>query len=207
MKRCQWTSSAIVITIMLVSGACNLFSFTKLQTTPRPVIDIPYCDVDHSTLCIVSFGIDINNRMLVNFVKPDPSFPNFYLKIQHADITGTYECQTVKDTPTSIYCSGDRTPLGDPVNIEVYSSDKDQLIARGTFLIAAFALPTQIIVSPTATSLDTATATVPANSTITPTLRSANTALSTPTSLIRGTPTKTGIPTKTKTPIPGYPNP
>ncbi|MDO9302619.1 MAG: hypothetical protein Q7T89_14625, partial [Anaerolineales bacterium] len=46
--------------------------------------------------------------------------------------------------PTSAHCTGIRTPLGETIDIEVYTTDGDKLIGRGTFLVSAIALSTPI---------------------------------------------------------------
>jgi hypothetical protein len=45
---------------------------------------------------------------------------------------------------TVVHCTGVRTPLGETIDIEVYTTDEDKLIARGTFLVSAIAIPTPI---------------------------------------------------------------
>jgi hypothetical protein len=207
MKRLQWMTMAIGVASILMMEACNILSIVKLRPTATQLPGLPYCDVDHAGLCVVSFGTDINDRMLVNLVKPDSSYPDFYLKISHIDATSVYECQSIVNTPTSVYCTGDLTPLGDPVDIEVYSTDKNRLIASGTLLIAAFAHSTQIVVSVT----DTGTPTEGIPVTTAPTTFEIFTTVPPATQALPTTPVilpTLSTPTRTKTPTTvAYPNP
>jgi hypothetical protein len=202
---------AIGVASILVVGACNILSIIKPQPTATSLPRLSNCDTGASVLCVVSFGTDINNQMLINFIKPTPSFPDFYLKIQHLDTIATYECRTVENTPTSIYCMGDRTPLGDPVDIEVYSKATNLLIARGTLVIAAFALPTQIVVSVTPSGTPTEVFPVTSAPTIFEiftTVPPATQPYSTSTQVFSTPTQRLSTPTRTKTPtLPAYPNP
>ncbi len=141
-----------MVALIFIMGACSGLQFWKSSSSDQTVPELSTCDSEPSALCIVSFGIDRGNRMLVNMLSPDPSLPSFYLKVQHGETSSRYECRASKNVPTGNYCTGEGVPLGNTVNIEVYSSDKDILLARGTFVIAALALPTLMVVAATPTS-------------------------------------------------------
>ena len=157
----------------VVTGAFSMLACLGLQigrpTPDRPVTELLTCTSENpSVLCVVSFGLDTNNRMLVNFISPDPSLPSFYLKIQHGETSNRYDCAALKSVPTSVYCTAAPVGLGDSIDIEVYSSKGDTLLAKGTFVIAAFALPTPLVVESTAPSEPTQTP-IPGFPTLTPT--------------------------------------
>jgi hypothetical protein len=107
-------------------------------------VDLTLCDEDASGLCVVTFGADNQNLMVIHFQLPDEDYPRFYVKATNRGATNMYSCETAKSTPTIVYCSGVRTPLGETIDIEVYTIDKDRLIARGTFLVSAIAVVTPI---------------------------------------------------------------
>jgi len=107
-------------------------------------VDLTLCDEDAIGLCVVTFGADNQNLMVIHFQLPDEDYPKFYVKATNRGTTNVYSCETAESTPTIVYCTGVRTPLGETIDIEVYNTDGDILIARGTFLVSAIALATPI---------------------------------------------------------------
>jgi hypothetical protein len=117
------------------------------------VTDITACVVDPSVLCVVSFGADNVNRMVINFQLPSEDYGDFYVKVRYDEAVSVYPCQAVEGIPTSVFCTGERVPLGQTIDVQVYSTDGDVLLAQGTLLVGSVALPTavQITMTPTAT--------------------------------------------------------
>jgi hypothetical protein len=128
-------------------------------------VDLTLCDEDASGLCIVTFGADNQNLMVIHFQLPNEDYPAFYVKATNRGTTNMYSCEVDKveavdktrvdkaetdetkvigTAPNRAYCTGVRTPLGETIDIEVYTIDKDKLIARGTFLVSAIAVVTPI---------------------------------------------------------------
>jgi len=139
-----------VIASALIGTACLGLQFGK-PSSDQAVIELSYCNpVNPPKLCLVSFGLDSNNRMLINFVNPEPSTFPFYLKVQRAETSSRYDCQAIVSAPTEVFCTGEPAGLGDSVDIELYSSKGGVLIAKGTFVIDAFALATPFTISGTA---------------------------------------------------------
>ncbi|MBI5945548.1 MAG: hypothetical protein HY864_14395 [Chloroflexi bacterium] len=104
---------------------------------PGNVIDrVTLCDVDSSGLCIVNFGTDILGNMIINFQLPDADYPLFYVKAANRGIVNTYPCKASSNA-TNIFCSGARTPLGEYLDVEVYSAAEDTLMAQGRFIVSA----------------------------------------------------------------------
>lgn len=168
--------------IALVWCAVAAFAFNKWRTanqgTDVVVIEIVSCDADASGLCVTSFGVDNINRMVINFHLPKASFAKFYVKARHGEDVSVYPCEVVTDAPTNVFCTGARTPLGEAIDIEVYTTSGDVLIARGMLVVAAVALPTTVNVSATPTgrtetpsgTLSTLTPATPFGATPTPTI-------------------------------------
>lgn len=100
------------------------------------------CDADDSGLCIVTFGANDLDRMVINFQLPDEDYPVFYIKASNRGIVNVYSCEFVGDVLISVNCTGSRTPLGEAIDIEVYTTDGDVLIARGEFIVSAILLST-----------------------------------------------------------------
>ena len=141
----------------------NLRGSTNQGNTPA-IINVTLCDADSSNLCIVSFGANNLNRMVIHFQLPNADYAPFYVKASNRGTVSVYTCEVAKTElvgtevvgtevvgtkvvealPTSASCTGVRTPLGETIDIEVYTTDGDKLIARGTFLVSAIALSTPI---------------------------------------------------------------
>ena len=161
----------------------------NLRRTKDVVTDLTLCDVDASELCVVTFGTDILDNMIINFQLPDADYPLFYVKASNRGNVNAYPCEVVTAVPTSVYCSGARTPLGEYIDMKVYATKGDVLIARGKFSVSALVR---------ATSIDFGgTPTTPGASTPTPGIATPNPSTNTPT------------PTTESTATPGtaYPNP
>ncbi len=148
-----------------------------MRKTKDVVAEITLCDADSSGLCIVTFGTDSQNNIIINFQLPNADYPRFYVKASNRGNVNTYPCQIVTAAPTSVYCTGLRTPLGEYLDIEVYTNDEDTLIARGKFVVSA-------LVRTTPVNLDE-TPSTPDNLTGTPTFEASSTPI----------------------PVTGYPNP
>lgn len=212
MKRNNLPKTLSLVAIILSMVACSGLPFTQDSSgtaTSQAVTDIPYCDADSSVLCLISFGVDNKGQMFINLYKPKLSISNFYLKVQYDQTENVYECEAVKDFKKYISCTGEQIPLEEQIDIKVYLSDGDTLIASGTFVVSALAIATPVLVIVTE-----GTATTPLSSPgtrtrtpqVTPsrTLGTASVTLTPRT----GTPAIT-TPTATRTPVPtvSYPNP
>lgn len=173
----------------------RFLSEREREVPPTAIVtDITACDVDDSVLCVVSFGADSVNRMVINFQVPSEDYGDFYVKVRYEETVSVYPCQAVEDIPTSVFCTGERVPLGETIDMQVYSTEGDMLLAQGKLIVAAIALPTaaQMTITPTETITST-----PGPET--PTLESTPTLEVTP-----GTPPTRKTPTRTPTPG-GYP--
>ena len=166
-----------VVVLTLVIKTVRGLNKTGGTTT---VIEATLCDEDASDLCVVTFGANNLNRMVIHFQAPSADYVPFYVKADNRGTVSVYTCEAsgaemsgigVSETevsgtevsgtevsgtevsgtevnqesqPISIYCTGVRTPLGETIDIEVYTTDEDKLIARGTFLVSAIAISTPI---------------------------------------------------------------
>jgi hypothetical protein len=153
-------SIAGIVTLLVLVTAGTLIAKYLRERDARPaveVVNITACDADASGLCVVSFGVDNVNRMVINFQLPSEDFGAFYVKARYEEKVLVFPCEVVEDVPTSVYCTGERTPLGLPIEIEVYTTEGDVLIARGTLLVSAVALPTMVNHTKTPTPTSTYT--------------------------------------------------
>lgn len=144
----------ILVLSLLVIEACYGIPFLNPQMAPTSLAapEITFCGGNPLSLCVDSFGMEDANRMLISFVNPDyASTPDLYLKIQYADRSVEYQCNTVKESPSSVYCTGEVIPLGASIDIAAYSSNTNKLIAEGSFVVNGVAIPTSMIEAPTLT--------------------------------------------------------
>jgi hypothetical protein len=137
------------------------------------VTEVTLCDENASDLCIVTFGANNLNRMVIDFQLPTADYAPFYVKATNRETVSVYTCEVIESKPESVseavavtatatesgleqptaevesapthaQCTGIRTPLGETIDLEVYTTDGDRLIARGTFLVSSIARSTPI---------------------------------------------------------------
>jgi hypothetical protein len=156
-----------------------------------PLARLAYCSSDQVTPCIVSFSLDSNGKMLINFLTTGAFYPDFYLKIKQDEELHIYSCQKVNKFATSVYCTGAVLPLGEVFQFSIFSLNEDVLLAEGDFPIIGMALGTPVVLpSPTLGTPSTPSPT-----------STEEVLIQTPT-LVQGTPISTPIP---PTSYPNYP--
>ena len=190
---------------MSVLIAALILRGTKNNPVP-PITDISLCDQDPRGLCVITFGSTLPDLMVINFQLPEEDYPVFQVKGLNRGVIYEYPCTVAEEVPTSVYCTGPRTPLGEYIEIEVYSVEENSLLARGKIFISAIMVwtPSGILNTPspdesltataaTGTTIPTETFTIPTQIFVTPIL---GTAYPNPSLIIQ-------------TPLPGtaYPNP
>lgn len=126
------------------------------QKEPAPsVTDITLCDRNPRELCVVTFGASDPGLMAINFQLPREDYPLFNVTGLSRGISHQYSCYTEGIIPTSVYCTGPRTSLGEYIELEVYAVDGNIPLARGKIFVAAVMVWTPV--STTATSLTSET--------------------------------------------------
>jgi hypothetical protein len=179
-----------VLLLLIISGAI-LFrdrQSRQAQVDERsPLQRLAYCSSDQVTPCIVSFSLDADGKMLVNFLTSGAFYPDFYLKIKQGEEQHIYTCQKANKFATSVYCTGAALPPGEVLQFSIFSLKEDVLLAEGKFPIIGLALGTPII-------LPTPTLGTPATPSATEEFP-----------LVTPTPPQ-GTPTLTPTPPTSYPN-
>lgn len=142
--------TSILVIVLILRGAKN-------NTVPPS--DIALCDQNPGELCIVTFGANDPDRMVINFQLPDEEYPVFYVKGLNRGITYDYSCYSGEDAPTSVYCTGPRTPLGEYIELEVYAVEDNLLLARGRIFVSAVIVWTPASITATPSINDTPAAT------------------------------------------------
>ena len=182
----QTTRQVVLIVVTIMTVACSAVPAWFSTPSTQSVSELSRCGANPTSLCLVSFGLDENHRMLLSFFIPAASFTGYSLKVQYNETTTLYPCQVLKDFRTTIYCTGDTLPLGASITVEIYSTAGNVLLARGPFVIDAMAIPTPPIAAGTPASQSDFHAT--------------------PESFF-GSAASTGTPSRTPTPSGSYPNP
>jgi hypothetical protein len=120
---------------------------------------LEYCS-ETIRLCVVSFGRDNAENMLITVRNNLPALPAFFIKIKQADSEKLFECQKIQFSPDTFYCLGDQIPAEEKVTLEIYSKSDGNLAAAGDLTIhydlvaepAPTEAPTLAQPSPTATT-------------------------------------------------------
>ncbi len=154
-KRLILILAAAALAALLVCAALAYGSVTFIRSrlpTPTAVPEaITLCDVDASRLCLLSFGTNLNNELVINLHLSGKDFPGFYAQVSNRGTLRRFRCEIIEETPSSAYCVGPRTPLGEPLGLSLFASEDDRLLAQGSFVLQAVALPTFSDATATAT--------------------------------------------------------
>jgi len=141
--------AAVFALAVLLWGAAIIYVVERVRgageaPTETPVAEALLCSEDPYVLCVVNFSANNLNRMVINLQQPGVEDAPFYIKAKNRDTVTVYACEVDEMDTTIVRCSGARTPLGETIDLEIYATDGDQLLARGTFLVSAIAIPTPL---------------------------------------------------------------
>ncbi|MGB7875487.1 MAG: hypothetical protein WBL25_13975 [Anaerolineales bacterium] len=144
MKRISFLSLLIVL---LLAGCSREAEPTQAATqTPEPPLGITYCDIDLSDMCLVGFGLDIDDRLLILFRADDHFFADIYIRADGPDGEMVFECQQSENFIENVYCLGETFPEGGLIKLNIFSKSNDKLIAVGVFNVQYGALPIRDVV-------------------------------------------------------------
>lgn len=195
---------ALIVCAALIVGGIS-FVRGRIPTPTSIPEAITLCDLDASGLCLVSFGTNRNNELVINLQLAEADLPPFYAQVTSRGAVRRFTCEkmaavenedTGETAPASASCTGPRTPLGEPLELRLYALSDDRLLAEGGFVLQAVALPT--FTDATATETLEGTPGTPETGTLTPTPGGGGPPF----------PSRTpGLPVGTRTPTPpsGYP--
>jgi len=148
--------AAIVLAAVFLLGYGLITRSLGRQTNPSgetagdvSVSELNYCSEEEVRPCVVSFGLDANDNMLVNLLLPEPSFPNFYLTIEYGEKRNSFNCRKVAATKSNAYCIGEKYPPGEVLHLLLVSIEGDMLLAEGDLPIIGLAFPTLAIITQT----------------------------------------------------------
>lgn len=114
-------------------------------TSPPEPLGLKRCDESATVLCVSTFGIEPPDQMLISLLVA-PSLPgDLEIHMTQGEATRVYSCSSTEASETILSCLGPQQPLGSIVQIEVYASEGQMLLARGEFTLTAMALPTVVV--------------------------------------------------------------
>jgi hypothetical protein len=182
-KRLYFILGAVSAAILLVLATIFPVIANLLTSDPagsQAVSDIELCDKNDDDLCVLAFGAGSGNDMSIILQLPGADYPAFYVKATSRGVESAYSCETGTSLPSIAFCTGVRAPLGEPIEIAIYSTEDDLLIANGTIAVSSMVM---------SFSNSMGNGFGPMGKVPTP------------------TPSATPIATFTPTPLPAYPNP
>lgn len=128
-----------IIVLVLLALTWRIVSLQKAASEVdfAPVLKIGYCGVEPEELCVLSFGRDVDENMVVTVFVPDRKFPAFYLKIGRAVGENVYECEKDKEVRTYMFCYGNMVNLQERMEVSMLSLEDDHVLAVGQFTLKA----------------------------------------------------------------------
>lgn len=141
-----------VLVVVVFAVLLNRFSRTsdpKTDGNDAHISKLAYCTEEQIKPCVVSFGLDADDNMLINFLLPNLSFPEFYLQVVRGDVRISYQCQRITGSLNNAYCIGAKLPPGESLHLILISRKNDAILAQGSLTILGLAFPTLDIVTPT----------------------------------------------------------
>ena len=139
--------SLILLTHVFLAGCSQEADPTPEATlTPEPPLGITYCDIYPSDMCLVGFGLDLDERLLILFRAEDWFFANIYIRADGPEGEIVFECQQSENFLENVYCLGEMYPEGELIKLNIFSNGNDKLIAIGVFDVRYSALPIRDVV-------------------------------------------------------------
>lgn len=141
-KRFLFWIFGIFVLLLLLGMGISFFTKNK-ETTNEPVTKLRYCGAELEELCILSFGRDVDENLVVNLYVPDKDFPDFKLNIKRRAGKSEYECEKFTEVPTSVFCYGEMISLQERMEVSLISIDGESLLAFGNLTLDAILISGQ----------------------------------------------------------------
>jgi hypothetical protein len=141
----QGAIGALLSSALTFLAACSVSPVRLLRSTEptdAPPILLARCDADLAVLCLVTFGIEPPDQMLI-VLQGSLGLPEeLELRVKDGQRELSFSCQPAELSPTTFYCTGPQVSLGSSIGIEVLAVQASTLLARGEFALTGLALPT-----------------------------------------------------------------
>jgi hypothetical protein len=144
-----------LLALILVIEACAGFPSPILPFATgagKPKGVLARCLPTSTEMCLVSFGVQEPDRMLVSLSVPAGSSEAFSLRVTYKDKSTVFPCVAASSFQSTVYCTGSQVPLGSTITIEALAAKGGGVLYAGDFVLNALALPTVALDSGTATT-------------------------------------------------------
>ena len=161
----------IILLLLLINTACSNktedLPTVSQNTSNQTALEINYCNIDASNLCLEGFGREGEDKLIILFKADNPSFTNIYVSVEKNNNEVAFECISIEEFETNIYCTGGVFPNRENIQVNVYSKENDEFIAKGEFT-----LQYGVIQIPNNAEFETLIAPTPSSSSKNPTAQS-----------------------------------
>jgi len=150
-------AAAILTVVFLILAAVGII-LAFMDREPQPstqqykqgsIMELNYCNETEARPCVVSFGINKNNEMLVNILTSGVSFPRFDLFIISGGENFQYNCRQVDVSLYAVYCTGRQFLPGDQIFIRLVAINLNEILAEGNISIIGVSYPSPDTVTQT----------------------------------------------------------
>ncbi|MBI3162067.1 MAG: hypothetical protein HYZ23_06140 [Chloroflexi bacterium] len=136
-KRYSMIGGAIAALLLAAFFVIRGFLGKSTEFQSQNVARIALCDDSDEDLCVISFGKNGADGMVIAFQLPRADYPAFQAIATNKGVENIYPCEAVASAPMIVYCTGAATPLGESLAIEIRAIEGNILIARGDFTLMA----------------------------------------------------------------------
>lgn len=136
---------AILGLVLLLIAACRIGPLrisSREQPTEQPAVVLRRCDEARDVLCILSFGLEPPDQMVIVLLASPGLPPDLEAHAAWNGDVGSYPCDATNAEGTLFSCRGPLIPLGSTVHIDVAAAASNTVIASGDFALNGIALPT-----------------------------------------------------------------
>jgi hypothetical protein len=133
----------LVLSVVFVAGCTREAEQTPSTQTPdAPPLDITYCDIAPSDLCLEGFGEEDEDKMLILMKAHDQFFTDIYVHAEQEEEVVLFECLASLIFPENVFCIGDAFSEEKKIKLEIFSKNDDRLVAIGVFNVQYSAIST-----------------------------------------------------------------
>ena len=144
-RRQQLSQLCALIIASLLLGGCQIgrlrITFPGRATETPPIV-LEWCDEARDVLCVLSFGLEPPDEMVILLLASPGLPPDLEARAAWDGESAPYPCVATSVDETLFACTGPLIPLGTSVHIDVYTADGQTRLASGDFVLKALALPT-----------------------------------------------------------------
>jgi len=144
-KYYPWALGFIVLLLLLWWGISSFI--IGQDANVGPVARLRYCGAELEELCILSFGRDVDENLVINLYVPDRDFPDFKLNIKRRAGESEYTCEKFAEVPTSVFCYGEMISLQERMEISLISVEDENMLAFGNVILEAILVSGQFPIS------------------------------------------------------------